>query len=278
MTDAHGRPLAQVPDDERLLIALDVDGTLIFPDETASDAVLEEVRRVDALGHEVMLATGRSWEGTQRILEKFGLRPEFVVCANGALTMQQDSAEESGYRREFVETFDPTEVLRAIRPHLPKGSFMVEDATGFRRYTEGMTEWSLDNAMQVDFDDLAGFPASRVVVVSPDHDEEEFLRVVDEMGLHQVSYSIGWTAWLDIAPEGVSKATGMERVRQLLGFGRDRLVAIGDGRNDIEMLAWAAEYGRGVAMGGSPEEVIAAANEVTGTVYEDGAARILASL
>ena len=61
MTDADGRPLAQVPDDERLLIALDVDGTLIFPDETIGDAVLGEVRRVDALGHEVMLATGRSW-------------------------------------------------------------------------------------------------------------------------------------------------------------------------------------------------------------------------
>jgi len=278
VTDADGRPLAQVPDDERLLIALDVDGTLIFPDETIGDAVLGEVRRVDALGHEVMLATGRSWEGTHRILEKFGLQPEFVVCANGALTMQRDLAEESGYRREFVETFDPSEVLRAIRPHLPKGSFMVEDATGFRRYTEGMTEWNLDNALQVDFDDLMGFQASRVVVVSPSHDEEEFLDLVDQMGLHKVSYSIGWTAWLDIAPEGVSKASAMERVRELLGISRDRIVAIGDGRNDIDMLAWAAEHGRGVAMGGSPEEVVAAANEVTGSVYEDGAARVLASL
>ena len=47
------------------------------------------------------------------------------------------------------------------------------------------------------------------------------------------------------------------------------MLAIGDGRNDLEMLAWVR---RGVAMGQSVEEVRAAADDVTATVYEDGAA------
>ena len=51
------------------------------------------------------------------------------------------------------------------------------------------------------------------------------------------------------------------------------MLAIGDGRNDIEMLRWA---GRGVAMGQAVEEVSAAADAVTGTVYEDGAATEIA--
>ena len=51
------------------------------------------------------------------------------------------------------------------------------------------------------------------------------------------------------------------------------MLAIGDGRNDIEMLQWA---GRGVAMGQAVEPVIAAADDVTGTVYEDGAATEIA--
>ena len=46
------------------------------------------------------------------------------------------------------------------------------------------------------------------------------------------------------------------------------MLAIGDGRNDVEMLAWA---GRGVAMGQAPAEVHAAADAVTGTFDEDGA-------
>jgi hydroxymethylpyrimidine pyrophosphatase-like HAD family hydrolase len=41
------------------------------------------------------------------------------------------------------------------------------------------------------------------------------------------------------------------------------------------MLQWA---GRGVAMGQAPDEVKAAADEVTSTVEEDGAAAILRSL
>ena len=47
------------------------------------------------------------------------------------------------------------------------------------------------------------------------------------------------------------------------------VLAIGDGRNDIEMLRWA---GRGVAMGQAVPEVVEAADAVTATVYDDGAA------
>jgi HAD superfamily hydrolase (TIGR01484 family) len=267
-----------VSDDSRLLIALDVDGTLIHEDETVGDAVRTAVARVRDAGHEVMLATGRSWETARPIHEKFGLTSEFVVCANGALTMRRDDTVEGGYRREFIEVFDPTEVLETIRPHLPSGSFMVEGPTGFRRYTEGMTDWELVNAEQVPFEELLRHPATRVVVVSPEHDTEEFLSIVDRMGLQRVSYAIGWTAWLDISPDGVSKATAMERVRHALDIPRANVVAVGDGRNDIELLTWAAESGLGVAMGQAPDEVKAVATRSTGTVVEDGLAQVLDAL
>jgi hydroxymethylpyrimidine pyrophosphatase-like HAD family hydrolase len=51
------------------------------------------------------------------------------------------------------------------------------------------------------------------------------------------------------------------------------VLAIGDGRNDVEMLRWA---GRGVAMGGAPLEVQAAADDVTEDVHRDGVAVELA--
>ena len=47
------------------------------------------------------------------------------------------------------------------------------------------------------------------------------------------------------------------------------MLAIGDGRNDVEMLQWA---GRGVAMGQAPLEVQEAADDVTATVHDDGVA------
>lgn len=265
-------------DDSRLLIALDVDGTLIHEDETVGDAVRAAVERVRDAGHEVMLATGRSWETARPIHEEFGLTSEFVVCANGALTMKRDDTVEGGYRREFIEVFDPTEVLETIRPHLPGGSFMVEGPTGFRRYTEGMTDWELVNAEQVPFEELLQHPATRVVVVSPEHDTEEFLSIVDRMGLQRVSYAIGWTAWLDISPDGVSKATAMERVRHALDIPRSRVVAVGDGRNDIDLLTWASTGGLGVAMGQAPDEVKAVATRTTAPVVDDGLAHVLDAL
>jgi Cof subfamily protein (haloacid dehalogenase superfamily) len=267
-----------VSTENRLLIALDVDGTLIHEDETVGEAVVEAVARVRDAGHEVMLATGRSWETARGIHERFGLTSEFVVCANGAVTMKRDDTVEGGYRREFVEVFDPTEVLETIRPYLPSGSFMVEDGTGFRRYTAGMSEWELANGIEVPFEELLQHPATRVVVVSPQHDEEEFLSIVERMGLHKVTYAIGWTAWLDIAPEGVNKATAMERVRLATGIPLSHVVAVGDGRNDIDFLTWAAAEGRAVAMGQAPDEVKAVANAVTGTVAEDGLAAVLDQL
>jgi hydroxymethylpyrimidine pyrophosphatase-like HAD family hydrolase len=52
----------------------------------------------------------------------------------------------------------------------------------------------------------------------------------------------------------------------------DATAAFGDGHNDIAMLRWAA---LGVAMGGAADDVRAAADEVTGSVAEDGVATVL---
>lgn len=259
----------------RWLVALDVDGTILHEDETLTDAVRDAVAGAQAAGHEVTLATGRSWESSWQVLEKIGLTPEYVVCANGALLMQRDASEPHGYRRAHVETFDPKPVLERIRGHLPEGRFMVEDAEGYRLYTDGMLDWNLEKARKVDFDELSEAPATRVVVLSPDHDLQDFLTIVERMGLHQVTYSVGWTAWLDIAPEGVNKATALERVREALGIPRSRLLVAGDGRNDIDMFAWAGAEGRAVAMGQAPAEVQDAATEVTGSIEADGLATVL---
>jgi Cof subfamily protein (haloacid dehalogenase superfamily) len=261
-----------------LLVALDVDGTLLHEDGTMSDAVIHAVQAASDRGHHLMLATGRSWETTHQILDQLGIMPEYVVCANGALVMRRDPTEPTGYNRHLIETFDPSEVLRTIRSHLADGRYMVEYPSGYRRYTEGMTDWNLENAEEVEFEHLLTEPVTRVVVVSPEHDELDFLSVVEKMGLHQVTYAIGWTAWLDIAPLGVNKSTALERVRLWLDIPADRIVAVGDGRNDIEMFEWAARSGRAVAMGQAPDEVKAAATEVTGTVDDDGLVAVLASL
>jgi 5-amino-6-(5-phospho-D-ribitylamino)uracil phosphatase len=67
-------------------------------------------------------------------------------------------------------------------------------------------------------------------------------------------------------------------VRERLGVPRDRVVAVGDSRNDIEMLEWASRHGWGVAMGQAPSDVREVATSVAGPVAADGLADVLESL
>jgi 5-amino-6-(5-phospho-D-ribitylamino)uracil phosphatase len=261
---------------ERMLIGLDIDGTIVHEDDTLTDRVADAVRAVVDAGHVVVLATGRSQRTTESTAVRLGIEPSHLVSANGALVLERRGER---YEPIHVETFDPSAALRTIAKGLPTGSFMVEDATGHRRYTNGMIDWNLDDAEHVDFEGLFAQPAMRVVVMSPDHDVDEFLEIVESMGLHKVSYAIGYSSWLDIAPEGVNKATGLTIVADRLGIPRERILVVGDGRNDMEMFEWAvAGGGRAVAMGQAPAEVHAAAGEVTADVHEDGLAMVLEEL
>ena len=264
--------------DDAWFVALDVDGTIMHEDETIDPAVAAAVEAAASRGHLVTLATGRSWATTAPVLAELGLAPEYVVCANGAITMRRDDEAPEGYVRAHVETFDPTAVLERIRAFLPGGRFLVELPDGFRLYTEGMTDWNLDRAREVSFEELLGQQATRVVATSVDHDLDDFFAIVERMGLHHVSYAIGWTAWLDLAPDGVNKATALERVRGWLGLPIERVIAVGDGRNDVEMFHWAGAAGRAVAMGQAPDEVKHAAREIAATIHDAGLAEVLDSL
>ena len=264
---------------QRWLVALDIDGTLMTHRGQVQPGVVEGVRAVAERDHEVMLATGRSWTDTHPVLVDLNVWPEYVVCSNGAVLMKRDALADNGYARHQVKTFNPAQALKLIRDHLPAGCYAVEDEKGDYYYTEplpGVDPSSLH--YKVEFEHLLTLNATRVVVVSPDHDAEEFLKVVERVGLQRVTYAIGWAAWLDIAPEGVSKATALEAVRESLGFPRSHLFAAGDGDNDVQMLQWAGELGRGVAMGNASDYVKSHATEVTGSVDDNGIVTALAQL
>ncbi|ROQ39812.1 Cof subfamily protein (haloacid dehalogenase superfamily)/HAD superfamily hydrolase (TIGR01484 family) [Frondihabitans sp. PhB188] len=265
--------------DDAWLVALDVDGTIMTEGGQISDAVAGEIRRLRGEGHEVMIATGRSVAMTLPVMERLGLESDYVVSSNGAMTLGRDDTAASGYSTVFVEEFDPTDVLTTINGRLEGAGYAVEDAHGNMLYLGAFPEIALTpTSREASFDELCGVQATRVVVMSPSHSLDEFLEIVESMGLHKVSYNVGWTAWLDIAPFGVTKATALERVRTWLDIPAERVMAVGDGRNDIDMLAWAARGGRGVAMGQAPDDVLEAASERTGSDVEDGLAAVLATL
>ena len=264
------------PELGRKLVALDIDGTLVTYDEVLSDDARDAVAAVRAAGHHVVLASGRSLIAMTPIAAELKVEESWIVASNGAVTARLDAKADMGYVLERVETFDPEPVLRMLKEELPHARYAVEDVGVGFRMTELFPEGELNGEHRVvDFEDLWAGDVTRVVVRSPGETSAEFHQIAARLGFDDVTYAVGWSAWMDIAPQGVTKASALERVRQELGIPPENTVAIGDGSNDIDMLRWA---GRGVAMGHAADAVRAAADEVTGTIEEDGVVDVLRSL
>ena len=262
------------------LVALDIDGTLFanepstgLVEETVSPDVVAAVRRAYAAGAHVVLATGRSTFGITHVWDQLGLplngAQVLAVASNGSVTFRYPPVEV----RSTV-TFDASAIVRMLMAEVPHAAVAVEEVGVGYRLNRPFPDGEITGEMRLEsVEELVAEPVTRVIIRDPHSSEEEFVELAEKLGLQGTNYFIGWTAWLDIAPEGVSKASALADVAEELGVAQADVLAIGDGRNDMEMLRWA---GRGVAMGQAPLEVQEAADDVTETVANDGVARELA--
>ncbi|EON25778.1 MULTISPECIES: HAD family hydrolase [Nocardioides] len=263
------------------LVALDIDGTLLAwvegsgqTHEVIRPAVYAAVHRAIAAGAHVVLSSGRSPHGMDKIADLLDL-PQvvddriWVVASNGAVIFRYPPLEVV-----HEETFDARAAVAAVLEQHPHALVAVEERGIGYRVNRHFPPGELSGDMIItEVDDIVAGPVSRVIIRDPEASAEDFVELAANLGLHGTDYVVGWTAWLDLSPVGVSKASGLQIVCDKLGVAAADVLAIGDGRNDLEMLRWA---GRGVAMGQAIEDVHAAADHVTGSVYEDGVAQELA--
>ncbi|GGR63221.1 HAD family hydrolase [Streptomyces roseolus] len=226
------------------MVALDIDDTLINFDDEATRSVIEAVHNVIKSGAHVVLATGRGMFAAQSVIRMFELKTGHCVASNGAVTFSYQPFEVTR-----TLTFDPRPVVEAALRKLPEALVAVEVVGRGYRVNQPFPSGEIGGEMWIDpIEKLMAEPVTRVLVRDPaaaPHRHQEF------------------------APEGVSKISGLAVLAESFGLGRQDVLAIGDGMNDIEMLQWA---GRGVAMGQAKDAVKAAADAVTGSITEDGVA------
>jgi len=211
------------------------------------------------------------------VLDRLGLVTGWAVCSNGSVTLRLDPMTEGGYEVAETVTFDPSSALTLLREHLPTALYALETGSGNFLLTAPFPPGELEGPYTrvATFEELTTERACRVVVRSPEHTSDDFLALTSSIGLHGVNYAVGWTAWLDLAPNGVSKAFALEQIRGRLAVDADATLAVGDGRNDIEMFGWA---GRAVAMGNATDDVKVHADVIAGSVADDGLAEVLEKL
>ncbi|MCW2808675.1 MAG: family phosphatase [Marmoricola sp.] len=259
------------------LVALDIDGTLLKWVEGAgqdyeqiSPVLYDAVQAAVDAGAYIVLASGRSPHGMEKIADLLDLPREgadrlWAVASNGAVIFRYPPLEVV-----HEETFDAREAVRLVLKEHPEALVAVEERGVGYRVSRPFPEGELSGEMiETEVEEIVAGPVSRVIIRDPTASAEDFVATAARLGLQGTDYVVGWTAWLDLAPVGVSKASGLDLVTRTLGLSAADTLAIGDGRNDIEMLTWAA---RGVAMGQGPQVVRDAADHVTDTVHLDGAA------
>ncbi|MFD6443959.1 HAD family hydrolase [Promicromonospora sp. NPDC060204] len=256
----------------RYLVALDIDGTLVSSGVDVPPATIEAVERVRGSGHHVVLATGRTLTSAMAVAKSLGLTDEWIVASNGAVTARLENTALDGYSLHERRTFHARSVALLASARLREVRIGAEDfGRGWlvnKWFAHGLLNGH--QRMVERLEELWASPTTRVVVNGP-----SAVSLIEPLRRLGVSATPEGARWINVTPHGTSKASALELVRARLAVPSDYTVAIGDGLNDAEMLAWAAH---GVAMGQADEQVKAVATSVTGTIDEQGAAAALRSL
>ncbi|BBH17318.1 hydrolase [Nocardioides baekrokdamisoli] len=258
------------------VVALDLDGTVVQwidgvgqASTQVSPAVVAAVRAAYDAGATIALCSGRSALGMINAADLLGLPDEgdriWLVVGNGSTVMTWPPLEAV-----HETTFDAGPVVAEILQMHPDALVAVQERGVGYRLNGLFPPGELIGEMRVvPLDELLAQPVDRVIVRDPGASVEDFVRAAERLGLHDIEYVVGFTAWMDIAAAGVNKASGLAYVCREIGVDAADVLAMGDGRNDVEMLQWA---GRGVAMGNALPEAIAAADAVTASCEDDGVA------
>jgi len=234
------------------LLALDMDGTLLNGKGEISGENARWIRRAADAGITVVLATGRGFVSAAPYAEQLGLKTPMVLVNGGEVRASPDRIVS----RTPLETRQ-VKALRetALRLGIWYWGYGTEAAYNRDRWPEDE-----DGVVWLKF----GFYSEDEAALA------EAAAAAREIGPFEMTNSHPNN--IELNPPGVSKASGLRRVCEMLGIGMDETAACGDSLNDIAMLR---EAGLGVAMGNAQEPVKRVSDAVTLTNDEDGVAHMI---
>jgi len=265
------------------LLVIDIDGTLLNPKGEITPSTRAAVQAAQQLGIVVTLATARRYCNTSQVADDLGLTGP-IILYDGALIVQHPQATILASRTlKAAIAQEAVNVLarHGIQPVVHPNSGLAEEIwTGpaeldnlwidayFAAFPERMRRMPYDTL-------CAGHPDPlRVVAFTA---EEAIPPVIPEIS----ALNCTWTtikrgsynsAELVVMDRGCSKASAVATLVASLGISLQAVMALGDNNNDSEMLK---TVGWGVAMGQAPESVKSAADAVTASNWEDGAAQAI---
>lgn len=263
------------------LAALDVDGTLLAPDNSITPATKEAIREAKAAGIEIVVCTGRAFVEVRDILRQL---PEvrYLSCGTGAYALDVWTMET------LYECSMPEELGRQAYRAVAQADCMVHFYTGLSvrhsrwcmdHFTDYMEEKmrTLMEQSHIIVDDLDAFvesyhgPVEKLYVIFPNRAEyEKAYEAVRKLPVFLTDG--GWAVDLEVMSRDTDKGVALRALAEKLGIAREQVLAMGDSGNDCAMLRYA---GVGAAMGNAGEQAKKAADVIAPSNREDGVAWML---
>ena len=259
------------------LVAIDVDGTLLTSGHELTAATVAALDHVRARGVEIVLATSRGPRALVELLWRTGLvEPSVFVGSQGAIT--------GCYGDDGLYVLDQ-------RPaSLASARQVVGDAlsAGLSVHWFSGEHWlvsHVDRTVEAEVEVVRAEPEVRdllseerrpdkLMLIAPT-DDLAALRAVSAGLPSDLQAQPSNPTYLEITRRGVDKGSAMRRYCRRCDIPRSRVVAIGDGPNDLGLFAFA---GTCVAPANAHEEVLEAATFLTASNDDDGVARALRML
>ena len=263
------------------LAALDVDGTLLAPDNSITPATKEAIREAKAAGIEIVVCTGRAFVEVRDILRQL---PEvrYLSCGTGAYALDVWTMET------LYECSMPEELGKQAYRAVAQADCMVHFYTGLSvrhsrwcmdHFTDYMEEKmrTLMEQSHIIVDDLDAFveryhgPVEKLYVTFPNRAEyEKAYEAVRKLPVFLTDG--GWAVDLEVMSRDTDKGVALRALAEKLGIAREQVLAMGDSGNDCAMLRYA---GVGAAMGNAGEQAKKAADVIAPSNREDGVAWML---
>lgn len=267
------------------LLALDMDGTLLDSNSKILPSSVEALKAALARGVMVMLATGKARPAAIKAMQAVGLAgPGLVVSTQGPGIFLQGLAVYGSSGDMLTGEGLGTEVVRqafefSATHGVPCCAFLGDDCATLDLAPElrelhsvyyeplARVEPSLQQL-------LAGPAVKKLLFMTEPHRVEGLLKphwqaAAPPLGAEAMQ---AVPNMLEIVPAGVNKWVGAQLLLQHLGLPREALMAVGDGGNDLHLVANA---GLGVAMGNAVPQVKEVAAYISATNDDDGVAEAI---
>ncbi len=261
----HTGPAPRVPS---VIVAADLDGTLVTADRSVSERTSAAIANVRAVGGIFLAVTDRPLRDALPTVSELGANG--LVCSGGAVVY--DPAIGRVVRSTTFAPADAVRLVVTLRTTFLSARVGIDyldrcelDA-GFRLRRYGSADLVAPDRIAV-----ASEPVVKVIVQSDTLEVEQLARRANRLlaAAHPpVTVTVPGPAHVEILPGGVDKAT---HLAELVGrmTPRPPTVAFGDSLADLPMLRWAMMP---VAVANAHPGVLAAAREVTAATDADGVA------